>query len=436
MLGKLFYVAIVLGLVFNLLGDVSVYQQNSVETETGNWVKKSYEVIQLIDEAKIKVLESQASKSPAPGLKASFMALGKALQDIPYQTQRVAHLEALNKGQLIAPKNNPALQIISEMSLAEQSLLEDRLKSDSLSNSRASAQILTTNIIDLSLLLIIIAFFVYERKMSTKMQGALTSALAHVESVNQSLLRSMSKKDSKFKMAVHDLKNPIGSIRGFAELLQDEMGHSLSTIEMVEIIKRISNNTLTLVESVLKTEEEEDDLNKKEVVKVTSVLKETCLFLEPIARGKRQTIQIEGDVEDFTYLASRQKIQDIFYNILSNALKYSPPSSVVLVSVGTEDQNYFIQIRDQGPGFTKDDFTKMFLPGARLSARPSGGESSSGIGLYSVKNAVESLRAEVDIRNNKDRGACVTVKFPRSTDPVIIPATSVATQFHTEILID
>ncbi len=145
---------------------------------------------------------------------------------------------------------------------------------------------------------------------------------------------------------------------------------------------------------------------------------------------------MDGQIADFAYLSSKQKIQDIFYNILSNALKYSPLGSVVLVSIVSDSQHDSVQIRDQGPGFSKEDFEKIFQPGAKLSALPSGGESSNGIGLYSVKNTVDSLQAEVDIRNNKDRGACVTIKFPRKSQAAAQGAESDNAHFQPEILIN
>jgi signal transduction histidine kinase len=439
MIAKIFYVAIAIGLIFNLVGDASVYRQNKVERETGEWLSNSYAVIQAIDWAKIEVLQSQNRKALTPAVRESFLALERLLKSTPNQNKRVADLLALNKNQIIAPKSNPALDILYEMSLAERTLLDERLKSNALSDSATADQMILTNVVDLAFMLIVVSFFFYEKKQAEKMQAAMTSALAHVESVNQSLLHSMSKKDSKFKMAVHDLKNPLGSIRGFAELLQDEEGNSLSTLEMVQIIKRISNNTLTLVESVLRTEEEEDDdpSAPKEQIQVLSCLEETCQFLEPIARNKKQSITIESLPQDFRYWASKQKMQDIFYNVISNALKYSPPSSVVLVSARNEIDQHIIEIKDQGPGFKKEDFGKMFLPGARLSAQPTGGESSSGIGLYSVKNALSRLNGRIEIKNNKDRGACVKIIFPKEIDAITSSSRdSAAAGLNSEILID
>ena len=105
------------------------------------------------------------------------------------------------------------------------------------------------------------------------------------------------------------------------------------------------------------------------------------------------------------------KIQDIFYNVIGNAIKFSPPGSAILID-GTDFADFFeIRIRDQGPGLTPEDFTKLFNLGGKLSARPTAGENSTGLGLYSVKQALEAMGGSIEVKNNDDVGACFTIRF-------------------------
>jgi signal transduction histidine kinase len=75
-----------------------------------------------------------------------------------------------------------------------------------------------------------------------------------------------------------------------------------------------------------------------------------------------------------------------------------------------------IRVKDQGPGFAAEDFPKLFSLNSKLSAVPTGDEVSTGIGLYSVKLAVDSFQGQISIVNNPDRGACVSILFPRHAD--------------------
>lgn len=415
---KIFYSVIVLSLIFNFLSDFGVYQISLEENKAGEWVSHSYQVLQAIDAAKLDLFEARLKKKSTSDLNETFKNISILVSDIPSQKLRALNLAKISEKQLLEKNYNQALQIIGEMTATEKALLEDRLDRDRATNSEGMRRTILANSIDIFLILIAFAFFVYERKLSLRMQKALTSSLIHVESVNQRLQQSLFQKDSKFRIAVHDLKNPLGSIRGFAELLQDEAGNNKSMLEMTQVIQRISNSTLGLVNSVLKNES--DELSLKEDVNVLTCLKETCNFLEPMARNKKQRIQFKNESCEFIFWGSRQKIQDVFYNVIGNALKFAPFDSVVTVNCIDEGNSHAIQIKDQGPGFAKEDFSKMFLHGSKLSAKPSAGEDSTGIGLYSAKQTVESFHGTIDVTNNSDLGACVTIRFPSKPDSVNI----------------
>jgi signal transduction histidine kinase len=141
--------------------------------------------------------------------------------------------------------------------------------------------------------------------------------------------------------------------------------------------------------------------------------RETCKFLEPSARQKNQSLRVEDTTCDFVFYGCRQQIQDIFYNVIGNAIKFSPPASTVSISCHDEGDFHAVRVKDQGPGFTAEDFARLFKPGANLSAKPTGGEGSTGLGLYSVKRSVELFHGEIEIANNPEAGACVTIRFPR-----------------------
>ncbi|MBC7419786.1 MAG: hypothetical protein H7328_03575 [Bdellovibrio sp.] len=410
---KVFFGTIAFGLVLNIWSDLSVYQVNKIGIGTGEWVNHSYQALQEIDAIKLQVIQSQLEKKAVPNIHSTIQNLGALVSDIPSQKSRASLLAELPDHQFIELGQNKALQILAELNSAGKSLLEERLYHDQEISAEITQRSIFANIVDLFLIFAALALFLYEKKLATRLQKALTSSLAHVESVNQRLQNTLFKRNSKFKIAVHDLKNPLGSIKGFAELLQDEAGNNKSILEMTQIIQRISNNTLSLVGSVLDNDNDNDsDLIPKEEVKVLDCLEETCAFLEPVARNKTQKIQIENGFCDFTFLGSRQKIQDIFYNLIGNALKFSPTGSSVSVGCFDDGNFHAIQISDQGPGFTKNDFSKMFQPGAKLSAKPGAGESSTGIGLYSAKQAMDSFNGTIEVTNNSDRGACITIRFP------------------------
>ncbi len=413
---NLFYLFVISGIAINFYGDFSIYRQNSLTTETGQWVSRSYEIIQAIDNAKLAVFEYQLNRLSFEELQDSIHLLRDLVKDIPSQTKLTQELMELSALDLQTLQDNPGERLLSQLSAAERTLLEIHSNMAQTTSSDVLDKIIFANVADGVLLFLALTFFVYDRRQSSQMQKAMVATLAHVESVNQSLHRNLALKEAKFRTAVHDLKNPLGSIRGFAELLQDEAGNNKSLLEMSQIIQNISNNTLNLVGSVLDTDEIAESA-AKEPVALLDCFQETCFFLEPIAKSKGQKITFSANLpmnqKQKTVLSgSKSLIQDAFYNLIGNALKFSPLNSEITATATTEGESLVFKITDQGPGFAKDDFSKMFQPGSRLSARPSGGETSSGIGLFAAKRNIEMHGGTVSVGNAKERGACATIKFP------------------------
>jgi signal transduction histidine kinase len=99
-------------------------------------------------------------------------------------------------------------------------------------------------------------------------------------------------------------------------------------------------------------------------------------------------------------------------NLISNAVKYSPLGKRILVRVVNTDRAVRIEIQDEGPGLSEDDKSKLFGKFARLSARPTGGEYSTGLGLSIVKKMVEAMNGKVWCESELGKGATFIVELP------------------------
>ncbi len=409
----IFYVLLGLGLIVCQVSDFSVYKINNTGSLSRENIGHSYRVLQAIDAAKVSLLQSREQTKSDDEVHEVFQNLNAVVAGMPSQELRTSHLSRLLDHNRLEQDQHQILSILSEMNVAERTLLEERINQNLAIDEEAGRRAVFANYVDLFLIIIAVFFFVLERRTAGRIQKALTSSLAHVESVNQWLQQNLFKKDSRFKTVVHDLKNPLGSIKGFAELLHDEAGNNKSILEMTQIIQRISNSTLNLVGSVLEENAETDETSNAEELQIIECLRETCAFLEPVASNKKQRIHLQASTDKFKIHGSKLKIQDVFYNVVGNALKFGPPGSVVTVRHAEEDLFYLVQVKDQGPGFATEDHAKMFLQGCKLSAKPTGGETSTGIGLFSVKQTMDSLDGTIEATNNLEGGGCVTLRFPK-----------------------
>ena len=100
-------------------------------------------------------------------------------------------------------------------------------------------------------------------------------------------------------------------------------------------------------------------------------------------------------------------------NLLSNALKFSDPGLSIFVTLRDLGNRIEIAVRDQGIGISSDDQAKLFQKYQRLSARPTAGESSTGLGLYIVKTIVDEMQGELQCESEEGKGTCFTVRLKK-----------------------
>lgn len=216
-------------------------------------------------------------------------------------------------------------------------------------------------------------------------------------------------------IAAHDLKNPLAAIKGFGNILMEESEISRDEIEQfAQIIVSSSDRMFSIVSSLL-------DINKIEEGKIIVKYNEFEVhksLLEIIESNKNaaknKDIEIITDLENITAVNDKEIFAQIIDNILSNAIKFSPVEKKIFVKLNRLDNNFRISVKDEGPGFTEEDKVKLFAKFVKLSARPTGGENSTGLGLSIVKKLTELIGAEIRVDSIYGQGAEFIITFPIS----------------------
>lgn len=214
-------------------------------------------------------------------------------------------------------------------------------------------------------------------------------------------------------IVAHDLRNPLTSILGLARLLLGGALAKPNAAELVEMIVTASENMYRLISDLL--DNTALQLGKLElnvqIMDVTELCKEMMEQYQAIAGRKRQ--HIEGMYEaGCTISGDWRRIVQMIDNLMSNAVKYSPFDTQIFVRVFKTQNSVRLEIRDEGPGLTEEDKQKVFGFFQRLSARPTGGESSSGVGLSSVKKIVELHGGRVWAESLYGEGTTFVVELP------------------------
>jgi signal transduction histidine kinase len=148
-----------------------------------------------------------------------------------------------------------------------------------------------------------------------------------------------------------------------------------------------------------------------EPLNLTSVITTLLRNYKPLADTKKIHFHFNKSADIIVH-ADKTYLNRILENLLSNALKFSPPNTSIIITIKEKDDNAEISIADNGPGISANDQTKLFQKFQTLSARPTGGESSTGLGLSIAKAIVDKMNGQIFCSSENGSGACFTVLIP------------------------
>jgi len=230
-------------------------------------------------------------------------------------------------------------------------------------------------------------------------------------------LREMNEEKNEFMgIAAHDLRNPLSAIKGYSEMVIED-AEELQHRDLQEHGRRIldtAGRMAEMVQNLLDANRiERGEMQVKLISSdLVSLLKSVTETQRPRATAKQQTIHLEGVSAPLHAVIDPSVTVQVLENLISNAVKYSPPGRSIWVSVKSEPGSLRCEVRDEGPGLSAEDQKKLFGKFARLSARPTGGEHATGLGLSIVKRMVEAMHGRVWCESEPGDGASFIVQFP------------------------
>jgi signal transduction histidine kinase len=237
---------------------------------------------------------------------------------------------------------------------------------------------------------------------------------------NQKLVELNDLKNKFLGMASHDLRNPLASIRGFSKYLL-ERGKQVkeeTREEFLTTIKTVSGNMLELIGNLLDVSViESGQLKLKPEMSSMQKLVEEKIHLQQILADKKN-ISLHAkfeDVSEFSFDANR--MGQVVDNLLSNAVKYSPLGKNIYVKLSCEKDKVKLSVRDEGPGISREERGKLFQHFQKLSARPTGGESSSGLGLAIAQRIIEEHGGSIGVESEPGQGANFHFELPDVRNP-------------------
>ncbi|MFC1551600.1 ATP-binding protein [Candidatus Latescibacterota bacterium] len=232
---------------------------------------------------------------------------------------------------------------------------------------------------------------------------------------NMDLLELNELKNKFLGMAAHDLRNPLTSIGGFSEIiLNDELGPVPDEQrEFLQIINKTSEEMLTLVNDLLDVSVIESGKLDLHCINdsINSLIEERIKINQVIA--DKQHISLHSDLGEIpSFMFDQKKISQVLDNLISNAIKFSPHDLNIYLITKIVNNRVKVSVRDEGPGISKEDQPKLFGTFQRLTAQPTDGEKSTGLGLSIVKKIVEAHGGTVSVESVLGEGATFMFELP------------------------
>ena len=212
----------------------------------------------------------------------------------------------------------------------------------------------------------------------------------------------------------HDLKGPFNRIFALVQLMN--MSKDNLTEEQKEYlgkIQQISVDGLGMVRNLLDSRKLDESGIELRPTSLDFSHVVTSLVKHYQAVAEKKKIEIDLKISGDTKIrADKNYLSRMVENLLSNAIKFSPESKKIDCELVRKNEMIEFSVKDEGPGISKEDQLKLFSRFQALSAKPTAGESSTGLGLYITKSIAEKMRAEILCESELGKGAKFILRMP------------------------
>ena len=213
----------------------------------------------------------------------------------------------------------------------------------------------------------------------------------------------------------HELKTPLTSISGYAELIEHRMASAQDVPRFAGEIHRSANRLLSMINDIIRLSEldvmETEDMVFERVP--LYVLAESCVdMLQLKAEKYNVTLELKGTPCHMA--GNREMVEEILYNLCDNAIRYNNPGGSVTVTVVPKGEKVMLQVADTGIGISKEHQQRVFERFYRVDKSRSKATGGTGLGLAIVKHMVAQHHAELTLESEEGKGTTITILFEKA----------------------
>ncbi len=219
-------------------------------------------------------------------------------------------------------------------------------------------------------------------------------------------------KDAFFATMSHELRTPLNAIIGFSQIVMKRPDTPKELLTFIEKIFISGKHLLELVNTILDFSKMQADKMEITLVnlKLSEIFKEVLIIIEPLAQKREITLHFPTFTDE-EIIADRKMIQQIFINLFSNAIKFSPNSSSITLTYQCSDRHLF-SVCDQGIGISPENLETIFDPFTQIEGSMHNAIKGTGLGLAIVKKMIEAHNGEIWVTSTIGEGSCFSFTIP------------------------
>jgi len=251
-----------------------------------------------------------------------------------------------------------------------------------------------------------------------RVASAITKALSNLDEALAELEKMPAFDASSVAFAAHALNNYLTVAAGAVELVLISLAnHPDAQLRVwLEGAQHATNLMTRLVGQLTHPTAPMEVPFRFESFDLPTLVHRACSFYQRLGDRKAMRVAVNQGDGIPPVLSDRVAVAAVLDNLVSNAIKYSPPGATIQVQVRSEGDWIVCSVRDSGPGLSPEDQAKLFQRGVRLTPKPTGGEPSTGYGLAVAKELVESLGGQIWCESAVGQGSCFSFRLPAKRD--------------------
>lgn len=211
----------------------------------------------------------------------------------------------------------------------------------------------------------------------------------------------------------HELKTPLTSISGYAEMIETGMAKDEDITEFAGKIHTEAKRLIDLIHDIIKLSELDESQSGEDLapIELLPIAQDTCGLLSFNAERAQIKLSVEGCYGKVN--GRRELLEELIYNLCDNAIRYNKPDGYVQVRVTAEDGKISLSVSDNGIGIPPEHQERIFERFYRADKSRSKASGGTGLGLAIVKHIVIQLNAQLELDSTPNKGTTITVKFPQ-----------------------